>query len=352
MTLRNLTITGVDMGIAAPVELTQALVYDNTLVGNNLWQLSPVNFLETNLTWNDDGIRLPGQGNAAFQNTISRFGDSFAYASHNSGAETNNYSIHFYRNDIRNSGDDLIEVDHGRRNVSWYDNRSHNSMNCGSLDPLYGGPWLSARNICINPYRSRIHKWNNDNTGQFLYNNTVINTKSRVDSLSRATDIALWYQPNNGAQRAYGYRNNVQVYLGDGQSLWLESSGHDPIDWTHNSWFPNRPIQWGGVFSNLAAAQAGLGTTTPVFSGSNRRMQNDNITESNPWTTTITAGFGSDSLMPVSNTFTPILRPGTSPKNSGVVIPNITDGFSGAAPDRGAIIEGRPIPQYGDCSRP
>ena len=88
MTLRNLIILGVDMGIAAPVELTQALVYDNKLVGNNLWQLSPVNYLESNRTWNDDGIRLPGQGNVAFQNTIQRFGDSVAYASHNAGAET------------------------------------------------------------------------------------------------------------------------------------------------------------------------------------------------------------------------------------------------------------------------
>jgi hypothetical protein len=30
------------------------------------------------------------------------------------------------------------------------------------------------------------------------------------------------------------------------------------------------------------------------------------------------------------------------------VIPNITDGFSGAAPDRGAVIAGRPVVAYGD----
>ena len=107
------------------------------------------------------------------------------------------------------------------------------------------------------------------------------------------------------------------------------------------------------MFGSPAAAQSGLTSTTPVFSGSTRRMQNDNITESNPWTTTIgigPGGLGTDSLTEVTGTFTPILRPGTAPKNSGVAIPNITDGFSGAAPDRGAIIEGRPIPQFGDCS--
>jgi hypothetical protein len=348
ITLRNLTITDVDRGVDSTAETTQTLVYDNTLRGNNQWITS---FLESNITWNDEGIKLPGQGNVAFQNTISRFGDTFAYASHNSGAETNNYNIHYYRNEIRNSGDDAIEADHGRRNLTWYDNRIHNSINCDSLDPLYGGPWVSARNICINPYRARIHKWNNDNTGQFLYNNTVINTNSHVDKNGSGGELASWYQPNNGGQRAYGFRNNIQVYLGGGQSLWLESSAHNPIDWTHNSWFPDRQIQWGGVFANLVQAQSGLGTTTPVFSGSTRRMQNDNITESNPWTTTIT--LGADSLTELADTFTPILRAGTAPKNSGAIIPNITDGFSGGtAPDRGAIIQGRPIPQYGDCSRP
>jgi len=349
ITLRNLRILGVDRGIDFIREAKQTLVYDNTLVGNNLWTLRPVNFLETNITWDDEGIKLPGLGNAAFNNTLSGFGDTFAYASHITGSMTDNIGIHFYRNEIRNSGDDPIEADHGRRNLTWYDNRIHNTINCGSLDPLYGGPWLSARNICINPYRVNTHKWNSPQSGQFLYNNTVIGTRSRG---SHDPDIANWYQPNDGEQRAYGYRNNVHVYRGNGQSIWLDSGGHDPIDWTHNSWYPDRQIQWGDVFRDLAGAQRGLANATPIFSGTNRRMQNDNITVSNPWTTTIT--LGPDSLTPVPDnvSYTPALSPGDAAKNSGVVIPNITDGFSGGAPDRGAIIEGRPIPVYGDRTPP
>lgn len=56
---------------------------------------------------------------------------------------------------------------------------------------------------------------------------------------------------------------------------------------------------------------------------------------------------GADYLTEVAGVYTPILASGTTPKNSGVVIPNITDKFSGAAPDRGALIDGRPIPVYG-----
>ena len=56
----------------------------------------------------------------------------------------------FYRNDIYNSGDDCTEVDHAFRNVTFYDNRCTNSGTLISLDPLYGGPFIAARNIGIN----------------------------------------------------------------------------------------------------------------------------------------------------------------------------------------------------------
>ena len=57
-----------------------------------------------------------------------------SYAQH-VGNDTITYSagVHFYRNDIRNSGDDMVEFDHAHRNLSFYDNRSHNSSNCGSM---------------------------------------------------------------------------------------------------------------------------------------------------------------------------------------------------------------------------
>jgi hypothetical protein len=339
-TIRNLVVTGVDKGIVFYDEISEALVYNNRLIGNNVWNST---FLGSNITWDDDGMNLPGTGNVAFQNSISRFGDSMSYAQHvASDTLTETRGVHYYRNDIRNSGDDLVEVDHAQRNITFYDNRSHNSANCDSLDPLYGGPFLYARNICINPARVNTHKWNDTNTGQFLYNNTFIGTKSAV---GYDPDVSGWYQPNVGAQRSYGYQNNIQVYRGDGNLLWLESSGHDPIDWTHNSWYPNRAIQWGGNYSSLSSAQSSLGNTTPIFSGSNRRMANDNITTSNPWTTTIQ--LGSDSLVEVVNSYSPVLSSGSAPKNSGTVIPNITDGYSGAAPDRGALISGRPQPVWG-----
>jgi hypothetical protein len=342
ITVRNLTMNGVDKAITATHEISEFLAYDNTLIGNNTWTIALV---DSNLTWNDDGINIPGFGNCAFNNTLIGFGDSLAYAEQ---SLTQSIGVHFYRNDVRNSGDDFAEADAAHRNITLYDNRSHNSSTFLSLDPLYGGPLLAARNIVINTARSPF-KFNNQNTGQFLYNNTIIRTNAKAGS-----PHAGWGQVqfNNGPQQAWGYRNNLLVYRGSGNLFAFEAEINNPIDFTHNSWFPDGDVWWtnsGGSFTSLAAAFAGVSPTTPLISGASKRHQDDNITTSNPWTVTVT--LGADYSTEVMGPYTPALSAGTAPKNAGVVIPNITDGFSGAAPDRGAIIEGRTPPVYGDRSQ-
>lgn len=346
LTIRGISCTGVDRFFAGYNAGEGFLVYNNTVTGNNRWETSPTNFLGSNAAWNDDGIQLVGMGHCAWQNTITGFGDTFSYANHSGGTATHaaSYGVHVYRNDIRNGCDDAFEADYARRNCSFYDNRCHNTINATSFDPLYGGPFLVARNQYVNIYRARLHKWNSTQAGMFLYSNTFVTGTVA----SGEGDISQWYQPNNGAQRSYGYRNNLHVYRGAGTNhLWIESTIHDPIDWTHNAWFPDNQIQFrGGVYANLAAARTGLPASTPVFSGSTQRFQDDLAVTSNPWNETVT--LGANSAVEVTSTYALTLAPGSAAKNSGVVIPNITDGYSGAAPDRGASIAGRSLPLLGD----
>jgi hypothetical protein len=41
------------------------------------------------------------------------------------------------------------------------------------------------------------------------------------------------------------------------------------------------------------------------------------------------------------------LKPGSAAVDHGVALPTVTDGFTGRAPDLGALEVGRPAPQYG-----
>jgi hypothetical protein len=45
------------------------------------------------------------------------------------------------------------------------------------------------------------------------------------------------------------------------------------------------------------------------------------------------------------------LRPGSAAVDRGIELPNITDGFSGRAPDLGALEVGKPLPIYGPRPR-
>jgi hypothetical protein len=335
VTIRRITIDGVDMGIVAWKSTEQLLIYDNTLIGNNVWDKE---FLESNRTWNDDGIRVPGQGHAVFNNTLTGFGDSLAM---NEGVQ--NVGIHFYRNEIRWTGDDAFEGDYGVRNITFYENRVHNAMTLVSFDPLYGGPAFVFRNIAINLGRSP-YKLNNKNTGHFLYNNTVVRTSGHRSGAKWG-----WNQSNNGPLVAWGYRNNILIYRGTGNLMAMESGGQNPIDFTHNAWYPDKSVWWttsGGSFSNMATARSKLPATKPVFSGSTRRHEGDVITESNPFVEDVK--LGDNYLTQITHLYVPTLSDGTAPRGNGVAIPGITDGFSGKTPDMGALISGVAVPSWGD----
>jgi hypothetical protein len=366
VTVRNMTFDGVDQGVVGDSDIRQVLVYDNVFRGNNQWGQDLYSYggggtpgagdgvldLEQNLFWNDDGVRLPGFGHAVFNNTFTGFGDTLAVCSHAGGSATASCATsHFYRNDIRMTGDDAIEVDYGIRNITFYDNRVHNSATFISLDPLFGGPFIASRNISINTTRGPF-KFNSPNSGHFIYNNTVVRTTGTNGVAGATSAEAGWYQPNNGPQRGFGYQNNLLIYRGSGtQTIRLDNPGYGNFDFSHNSWYPNAIFQWPeSNYANLAAAFANLPATTPLFSSFTKRHQNDNISEVDPFATDIVLGANYRSR--VTTLYTPILSPGSAPANNGVVIPNVTDGFSGAAPDRGAIITGRSLPQWGDRTAP
>ncbi len=336
-TFRNLTIRGVDMGILAAKATRGILVYDNTLTGNNLWKKE---IITTNSTWNDDGIRIPGMGHACFNNTLTGFGDTLAMS-----ARIKNVGVHFYRNDIPMTGDDAFEGDYGHRNITFYDNRIHNSQTFISMDPMYGGPAFCFRNISVNTGRGP-YKLNNKNTGIYFYNNTVVRTNGFGSGKSWG-----WVQFNNGPLVAWGYCNNILIWHGKGNTFAMEARGQNPLDFTNNAWYPDRSFWWtgtGGSAKSMAAVRDKLPATKPVFGTSTKRHEHDLIIAANPFAEEIK--LGPDFLTQTPKLYVPKLAETSKARGAGRVIPGVTDGFSGKAPDIGAVITGRKDPIRGDRS--
>lgn len=335
VTFRNLDLVGVDMGIVAYGATRGILVYRAELRGNNQWNAT---FVESNRTWNDDGIRLPGRGNCAFENTLDGFGDAFAV---NNGVAST--AVYYYRNRIRMSGDDAFEADYGTRNLGFYDNHIANTSTFLSLDPLWGGPLYCFRNIVLNTVRGPF-KLNNTNSGFMIYNNTIVRTEG--------TTGWAWAQSNNGELRNYSYRNNLLIYRGGGTHLLaLESGGNDPLDFTNNAWFPDGAVWWtnsGGSFGSMAEARQRLPATTPLFGTSQTRHEHDLQSPSDPFE--VPFSLGPTHLTEVGRSgppYVPTLRAGEALLSGGVAIPNVTDGYAGPNPPIGAVITGRAQPRWG-----
>jgi hypothetical protein len=331
VTMRRLTMRGVDTGILASGAVRSVLVYDCDLRGNNLWNAE---FVDSSKTWDDDGIRLPGEGNCVFHNTLHGFGDSFAV---NNGVES--AAVYFYRNRVTMTGDDACEGDYGTRNIGFYDNHITNASTLLSLDPLWGGPFYCFRNIAVNVARGPF-KLNSGQSGFVIYNNTIVRTDGEIP--------VGWIQYNNGDLRGWSFRNNILVYHGSGAPLVLESGEMEPIDFTHNAWYPDGRFQWtntGGNAPSLAAIKARLDETEPMFGTSRHRHEADVLIGRDPFTVPIP--LGANHLVEVTTHFVPVLGGASVARNAGTAIPNVTDGHSGAAPDMGAVISGRPTPLWG-----
>ncbi|PCJ58868.1 MAG: hypothetical protein COA79_12430 [Planctomycetota bacterium] len=337
-TFRNLNIRGVDMGIMASKAIRGVLIYDNTFNGNNLWKRE---IITTNSTWNDDGIRIPGQGNSCFNNTFYGFGDCLAM-----NDRVFNVGVHFFRNDILMTGDDAFEGDYGHRNITFYDNRIQNSQTFISMDPMLGGPVFCFRNISINTGRGP-YKLNNKNTGLFIYNNTVVRTNGFGSGKSWG-----WVQFNNGPLVAWGYCNNLLIWHGKGNTFAMESRGQNPLDFTNNGWYPDKSFWWtgtGGSARSMDAVRKKLPATKPVFGKSTKRHENDIIIGANQFAEEIK--LGPDFLTEIKKQYIPKLSKKSKALGAGVAIPAVTDGFTGKAPDIGAVITGRKNPEWGDRSQ-
>ena len=337
ITIRNINFVVVDKGIKSYSRVDGTLVYGCELTGNNTWDKAYIINPDSgypNYSWNDDGICLPGYGNVAFNNTLRGFGDSFAVMS---GVES--AGVYFYRNLVEYTCDDACEGDYSTRNMAFYDNYVGNSGTLLSLDPVWGGPFYCFRNTSVNMIRGPF-KLTSENSGALIYNNTLVKTQ--------VPNIWGWYVPNNGLQSSFSYRNNLQVYRGSGTNMRIECDVQR-IDFTHNAWYPNNGFNWtnaGGVFASSALAAAGLPNRQTLF-GSGQRHTNDVSVTNNPWTATLT--LGADHTTQYTAMQTLALANSSAAKNSGVIIPGITDGYSGGTPDIGAAIGGRMAASIGSA---
>lgn len=289
-------------------------------------------------------IKVYGPGHVIAHNAIAYFHDAIGistYGTPETDPDRRASSIDIYANDIHMSNDDFIETDGGVHNVRVFQNRGINAAQGGySSQPVFGGPVYFYRNILYNVPSGVAFKFSAKPAGLYVFHNTIIGEQTVRDPSSNmhfrnnlflgrdtpSRGIMTWANATDTYSSDYnGYRPNRGVAA---QYAWLGPIAGQRL-------YEPKPTDWKtfGTLSEFRTAtgqeQHGLEVDFDIF---------EQLVPPNP--ATRHAVYHSMDL-----NFR--LKAGSRAIDAGVPIPTVNDGFTGKAPDLGALELGQPEPHYG-----
>ena len=315
-------------GIVTKLRSEDLYIADNIVTGATAWSEGALGVSGTNI---GEGIEVTGPGHVIEHNRVSGFRDCISLIEDDGAVDQ--LSIDILRNELSECADDAIEADFCFHDCRVIENRQTNVFIAMSSQPGLGGPTYFIRNVVYNALLTPF-KLQRGSVGDVLINNTIV---KRGDAFGiYTTDVY---------SRQF-VRNN----------LFLGGPGG-----TYNTY----DVGTGRVIEQRAADTAtismdhdGYGSTTGAFAGRLGATAFASLAELRAMTSEVHAvqisatDFATPAVLPPSpfpSLAPPDLRLASSGAaiDVGVAIPNITDGFAGAAPDLGAYELGAPVPAYG-----
>ncbi len=268
-------------------------------------------------SFSGEGVELNHtSGHVVAYNRISRVADGVSYPGHN---------VDIYGNDIYDVADDGIEPDYGYANVRIWGNRISNAYHNGiSFQPMNGAPWYIIRNQVAAPAENAL-KLRDSVDRALLAHNTFVGWQGaqtvqtqRLLSMQSNNNLWItvsdWYAWENGSGGAPDWRTNLD---------------YDGFDWGDYVY----AFKWGERYPDLPSFQAATGLETHAL-----RVDKDVCFETFD---VPNAPPGSVPLQFMT------LRADCNAVDAGIPLPNINDGYLGAAPDLGAYEVGADLPHYG-----
>ncbi len=237
------------------------------------------------------------------------------------------------------SGDDFLETDGGVHNIRVYENRGVNAAMGGySSQPVFGGPVYFIRNLLYHAPGGVAFKFSAKPAGLFVYHNTIIGEQVAGDPSSNVHWLNNLFlgrdTPDRGVMR---WANATDVYSTDYNGYRPNKGVAEQYNWLApakgKTMYEPDPSDWKS-FPTLKAFQAATGQEAHGI-----EVDFDIFEDlAPPDPTKRHAVYHAMDL-----NFR--LKPGSKAVDAGVRIPTVNDGFTGSAPDLGALEVGQPEPQ-------
>lgn len=286
-------------------------------------------------------VKVYGQGHVVCHNAISYFHDGICVDTHGLPEKGKPLcsSIDFYRNDIFNMADDFIESDGGVHNIRVFENRGFNSYHSAlSAQPIFGGPVYFIRNIVYNVPGTAL-KYTVRPSGILTYQNTFLMDVAIANFSNGHFRNNLFIGPDNKRPALSG--TTFTRYT----SLDYNGYRKKSADVTRYRWrYPAADSLNNSDDKNMTTVEYNSLREFSRKTGYERhgRELTDPIFVNVPLPDPARKGHiyqreGYDFR----------LRPGSGAIDAGCVLPNITDDYTGKAPDLGALETGQALPIYG-----
>ena len=328
-------------------------IADNNLIGRHDpgkmmgWIGAPWNQFPgfPELLTSEYAIKVYGQGHVVAYNYIANWHDGVDVATYGPPDGAPNdipdrvpLAIDFYGNDILNMGDNCFETDGGARNVRVFRNRCFDSAaGALSVQPMFGGPVYFYQNLVYNAPTGSL-KYIEGSSGILTYNNTIIG------------------EGRAGPASNQHFRNNLILAQGAFDPVFAVTTYTNYSSSDYNGFRPNPgkadSFEWNSPqFETLAAfGMPAVGRrygTLKDFQEATGQEQHSVLVDYDVFVRVPKPDPSDPQRVYTPEGLDFSLRPASAAVDAGIVLPTITDGFAGKAPDLGAFELGRSALHYG-----
>lgn len=286
-------------------------------------------------------VDINGKGHVVCHNYIAYFHDGIDITEQ---GETDNEEFQassndFYNNDLHVMADDFIESDSSTHNIRVFNNRGFNAGQNGlSAQPIFGGPCYFIRNIVYHTPAGSFFKFNIYPAGVYVFHNTFIGEWSNppFSNVHCRNNLFIGAEhPGNPIFRNTSY-TSYTTFDYDG---WRPNAGDTP-QFTWKQARDGRDYELkdttGGSFATLADFSRATGFETHGILVDYDIFRN--VPRADP---------AKPGAIYFARDFDFGLVPGAKAVDAGCVLPNVNDGFTGKAPDLGALEVGGQDVVYG-----
>ena len=297
-------------------------------------------------------VKIYGQGHVVAYNYFAAWHDGLDIATYGVPDGTPNedpdrvpVSDDFYNNDFYNMGDNCIESDGGAHNIRVFRNRCINAPGGAfSAQPIWGGPVYFVQNIVYNTPTFGSCKYS-PVSGIYTLANTFIG-ECRGGPMGNANfrnNLIL-------AQGAYGFGAGRGMPV-LGVTTFTNYSSSDYNGFRPYPGFADA-FEWNSpAFGTDADFTGKLVTrefkTLKDYQDATGQEKHSILVDFNTFMKVTPPDMNDPQHVYRPEDFDFRLKPGSAAIDKGVVLASITDGFTGKAPDLGALESGRPAPHYG-----